>query len=371
MRSPRPILLALALAAFVAPAAGAQGFHVERLRTEYATNPIGIDGRRRDMSWKLHADRRGTRQSAYEIRVAHDERGARERAALELGQGDLGRIDEARLRGPALSPAAATTGRCVCGTTRRRVGVERARVLGDGPAGADATGRRSGSSPTSPKTPRAPIPRRCCAPSSCSPATSRRARVRHQPRSLRDAAERPARRRPGVHAGLDQLRQAAPVPDVRRHRRSLKKGPNAVGAMLGSGWYRGEIGLRGQRATPTATASRCSRRSTYATPADAQRSSTSDERVEGLHRPDPRRPRSTTARRTTRASSRRDGARPASTRSRLDAGRVAQRRPLTTSWRRPARPCGASRRSSRSRSCARPAARPWSTWGRTWSAGCA
>ena len=51
-------------------AAQATGFHVERLRTEYAVDPIGIDQRAPRMSWVLHSDRRGTRQSAYEIRVA-------------------------------------------------------------------------------------------------------------------------------------------------------------------------------------------------------------------------------------------------------------------------------------------------------------
>src|SRR5215207_5481806 len=48
----------------------ASGFHVERLRTEYATNPVGIDEPAPRLSWMLHSDRRGTRQSAYEIRVA-------------------------------------------------------------------------------------------------------------------------------------------------------------------------------------------------------------------------------------------------------------------------------------------------------------
>jgi len=55
------LLLALALAVAPASRAGAQEFHVERLRTEYATNPIGIDESAPRMSWMLHATRRGTR----------------------------------------------------------------------------------------------------------------------------------------------------------------------------------------------------------------------------------------------------------------------------------------------------------------------
>ena len=50
----------------------AQSFHVERLRTEYTQNPIGLDVRAPRLSWRLHAERRGTMQTAYEIRVAGD-----------------------------------------------------------------------------------------------------------------------------------------------------------------------------------------------------------------------------------------------------------------------------------------------------------
>ena len=73
--SPRSLLLMTLAAAVTATtprlaAAQSTGFHVERLRTEWATNPIGIDEPAPRLSWMLHAERRGTRQSAYEIRVA-------------------------------------------------------------------------------------------------------------------------------------------------------------------------------------------------------------------------------------------------------------------------------------------------------------
>ena len=64
----------LLLSTLVTRDASAQTFHVERLRTEYAINPIGIDVPTPRLSWMLHADRRGTTQSAYEIRVATQER---------------------------------------------------------------------------------------------------------------------------------------------------------------------------------------------------------------------------------------------------------------------------------------------------------
>src|SRR5678816_4657847 len=50
----------------------AQSLHVEALETEYQRNPIGIDARTPRLSWRIHAVRRGTMQSAYELRVAMD-----------------------------------------------------------------------------------------------------------------------------------------------------------------------------------------------------------------------------------------------------------------------------------------------------------
>jgi alpha-L-rhamnosidase len=71
---PRWFLLSAAVASLaMTPAPGAAqvaGFHLEGLRTEWATNPIGIDEPAPRLTWTLHAERRGTRQSAYEVRVA-------------------------------------------------------------------------------------------------------------------------------------------------------------------------------------------------------------------------------------------------------------------------------------------------------------
>jgi alpha-L-rhamnosidase len=63
-----PVLLsALSL---VSSRADAQDIRVEQLRTEFGVDPIGIDERAPRLSWTLRAERRGVRQSAYEIRVA-------------------------------------------------------------------------------------------------------------------------------------------------------------------------------------------------------------------------------------------------------------------------------------------------------------
>ncbi len=43
--------------------------HVENLKCEYKTNPLGVDIRHPRFSWTLRSDRRGVRQSAYQITV--------------------------------------------------------------------------------------------------------------------------------------------------------------------------------------------------------------------------------------------------------------------------------------------------------------
>ena len=44
-------------------AAQATGFRLEGLRTEWATNPIGIDEPAPRLTWTLHAERRGTERA--------------------------------------------------------------------------------------------------------------------------------------------------------------------------------------------------------------------------------------------------------------------------------------------------------------------
>ncbi len=68
----------LAAPAWAAPAKTT--LSVDGLRTEYRENPLGIDVARPRLSFKLRSDARGVRQSAYEIRVASSE------AALRAGR---------------------------------------------------------------------------------------------------------------------------------------------------------------------------------------------------------------------------------------------------------------------------------------------
>lgn len=65
---------------------------VVELRTEYHQNPVGIDVRQPRLSWQLRSDRRGAAQTAYQVQVALQE------ADLRAGRNlmwDSGRVDSA------------------------------------------------------------------------------------------------------------------------------------------------------------------------------------------------------------------------------------------------------------------------------------
>ena len=55
----------------------------QHLRTEYLTDPMGIDETRPRLSWVLDSDARGTRQTAYQVLVASSQ------ALLDKDTGDL------------------------------------------------------------------------------------------------------------------------------------------------------------------------------------------------------------------------------------------------------------------------------------------
>ena len=78
---------------------------VVALTTEYKTNPLGINAPHPRLSWKLEANGRGVVQSAYQIRVARNERDLRSGSRLVW---DTTRVasDQSILRpyeGPALA----------------------------------------------------------------------------------------------------------------------------------------------------------------------------------------------------------------------------------------------------------------------------
>src|SRR5437016_10322831 len=77
-----------------------------QLRCEYLVNPLGIDVSRPRLSWMLNDDRRGARQSGYQVQVASSRGGAVPDSPAEL-HWDSGKVDSdqsvhVEYAGPAL-----------------------------------------------------------------------------------------------------------------------------------------------------------------------------------------------------------------------------------------------------------------------------
>jgi alpha-L-rhamnosidase len=77
---------------------------VTQLRTEFQQNPLGIGVRAPRLSWQIQSDARSVRQTAYEIRVARDERALREDRGLVWASGKVNSDQSTQLpyRGPPL-----------------------------------------------------------------------------------------------------------------------------------------------------------------------------------------------------------------------------------------------------------------------------
>src|SRR5690349_13522365 len=76
----------------------------ERLRVEHETNPVGIDSRQPRLSWLLVSKRRGTMQTAYQVRVSADVEALRRGARLIWDSGKIVSDDSIHVRyaGPAV-----------------------------------------------------------------------------------------------------------------------------------------------------------------------------------------------------------------------------------------------------------------------------
>jgi alpha-L-rhamnosidase len=96
------LLLALSLAtclAWISPASASlssnqiksdEAISIAGLRTEYKVNPLGIDARKPRLSWQIQSSARGIMQSAYQLRVARSERELRAGSNLAW---DSGRVN--------------------------------------------------------------------------------------------------------------------------------------------------------------------------------------------------------------------------------------------------------------------------------------
>jgi alpha-L-rhamnosidase len=249
------VVLALLAAAFASPlpiSGGAQTarVHVERLRTNDAETPIGIgyDG----SAIQLAVAERRPRSPADGIPDP------RRRGAGDLQRGrplvwDSGRVESDDSTHRPYGRASACVGTIVrvggsgLGRQRPPLDTQSARALRKQACLQRQTGLPHGSSPGSPRSRSAPSPspflRRAF---TLSKAGTVGASVREQPRVVRAV---PERRRvgdqvltPGWTSYKTRIQyQTYDVTPL------LKRGANVVGAILGEGWYRGNIGFSGQR----------------------------------------------------------------------------------------------------------------------------
>jgi alpha-L-rhamnosidase len=98
-------VLALTADVFAAPAkTAAPSMTVTTPRVEYKVNPLGIDARAPRFSWQLTSDRRGGMQSAYQVIVATSEPGLRKAKTLvwDSGQVKSDVSNQVPFGGPAL-----------------------------------------------------------------------------------------------------------------------------------------------------------------------------------------------------------------------------------------------------------------------------
>ncbi|HEX7960804.1 MAG TPA: glycoside hydrolase family 78 protein [Terriglobales bacterium] len=86
------------------PSAGASGLQVVDLRCEYKINPLGIDSPAPRLSWRLEGTARGIAQTAYQIRVAETESALRTGKPLIWDSGFVRSSDSVQVpyNGPAL-----------------------------------------------------------------------------------------------------------------------------------------------------------------------------------------------------------------------------------------------------------------------------
>lgn len=222
---------------------------VTRLTCEYQTNPLGIDVRRPRLSWRLEGDARAIRQTAYQIHVASD---AQRLAAGEADLWDSGQVEsvDSTLReyaGPALR-----SGQRACWQVRVWDGEGQAT-----PWSAPAWWEMGLLSPEDWQA-------AWIEPDMSEDATRSAPAPMLRAEFFVDAPVAAARLYATAHGVYAVELNGQPVGDLvltpgwtSYNKRlqyqtydvtpGLRAGPNAIGAMLGDGWFRGYLGWGGRR----------------------------------------------------------------------------------------------------------------------------
>jgi len=221
---------------------------LEHLRTEYKENPIAIDARAPRFSWRLASDGRGVRQSAWQVRVAASEADLRRGRPLLW---DSGRIESDASINRAYAGPPLASGRRYSWQVQVWDGANRASGWSDpasfemgllAPSDWSASWIEPGLKEDALSAP-SPLLRRTFTLTKA--VRSARAYVTaHGLYELHINGSRVGDEvlTPGWTSYATRLQyQTYDVTSM------LRRGPNAAGAVLGGGWYRGDIGFEGKR----------------------------------------------------------------------------------------------------------------------------
>lgn len=245
------IAAGLSLLAAAAPAESAiRPVTVDVLRVEYKENPLAIDVRKPRFSWQLRSDARGVRQSAYEIRVAESE------AALATGRQLLwssGRVASAEstqrvYEGPPLRSG-----------QRRHWTVRVWDEAGRASAWSRPSHWEMGLLDASVWKASWIEPDLAEDPAKTGPVPMLRREFRLEGRVVRARAYVTSRGLYELHLNGQRVGDELLTPGWTSYKKRLqyqvydvtpllRQGDNAVGALLGNGWYRGDLmGFAGRR----------------------------------------------------------------------------------------------------------------------------
>jgi alpha-L-rhamnosidase len=244
------LALALPVAAFAAPPLRAQApLGISSLRVEYLTNPLGMDAARPRLSWRLTSDVRGTMQAAYQLQVAGSETDLARGAHLLWDSGKITSdtsvfVDYA---GPPLASRTRYVWRVRVWDTGGRASAWSAAASWE--TGLLQPGDWSAQWIGPPPSPSDSLP-------SPSPLLRRAFRTAGPIRSARLYVTSLGLYE--VHLNGQRVGDQFFTPGWTSFRRRLqyqtydvtallRLGENAVGAILGDGWYRGQLGFFGAR----------------------------------------------------------------------------------------------------------------------------
>ncbi len=246
-------VVVVAMLAAVAPdaqgPAAPAGVTLTALRTEYQENPLGIDATRPRFSWQLASERRGVRQTAYQLQLADSADALTRSRQLTWDSGKVmsDASTQVTYAGPAVASGRRYVWRVRCWDETGAATVWSTPAWFEMGLLAPADWVADWIEPTLPDDPKVSGPAPLLRRTFTLRGVPRRARAYVTSHGLYELYLNGRRVgdqvfTPGWTSYNQRLQyQTYDVTDL------LKDGPNAIGAVLANGWYRGNLAWEGQR----------------------------------------------------------------------------------------------------------------------------